>query len=270
LPAKISVVTLSLNQADYLEQAMLSVLSQDHAPLEYIVLDPGSSDASRGIIERYRDRIAQCIFEPDEGPADGLNKAFARATGEIFCYLNADDAFLPGALRRATREFAARPEVDVVLGDGMLWDSGGAALRRIFSRPYRRGATTYGAVSYVQQAMFIRAAAFRRTRGFNVHNRICWDAELFADLAQAGARFRYLPVPLGAQRRHGRALSASDGFDARNRAEKLRIAQRLLGRRPSRLEMGVMRQFFRFARFLDNPAELLEAIRWRVRAARRR
>jgi glycosyltransferase involved in cell wall biosynthesis len=270
VPAKISVVTLSLNQADFLEQAIQSVLSQDHASIEYIVVDAGSTDGSRAIIERYRGKFAHCIFEPDQGPADGLNKGFARATGEIFCYLNADDVFLPGALRCAARELEARPEVDVVLGDGELWDAGGAVLRRIFSRQYKMSAACYGAVSYVQQASFMRAAAFRRTAGFNVRNRICWDAELFADLALAGARFHYLPVLLGAQRAHGKALSATDGFAQRRLAEKSRIAQHVLGRQPSQLEMSVMREFHRFARFVDNPAELREAIRWRARLARPR
>lgn len=270
VPAKISVVTLSLNQAEFLEQAIRSVASQDYLPLEYIVVDPGSTDGSRRIIERHRGSIAHCIFEPDQGPADGLNKAFAKATGDIFCYLNADDAFLPGALQTVAREFEARPEVDVVLGDGVLWDAGGAVLRRIFSRTFNRSAVTYGAVSYVQQGSFMRAAAFRRAGGFNVQNRICWDAELLADLALAGARFHYLPVLLGAHRLHGASLSASDEIRQRRSAEKLRIAQHVLGRRPSLLEMNLMRQYFRFARFLDNPPELLEAIRWRVGPGRSR
>jgi len=265
VPAKISVVTISLNQAKFLEQAILSVLSQDHLPLEYIVVDPGSIDGSRRIIERYRDRITRCILEPDQGPADGLNKGFAVATGDIFCYLNADDAFLPGALQCAARVFESRPDVDVILGDGVLWDSQGAVLRRIFSRPYNKNAAVYGAVSYVQQGTFIRASAFRRTSGFNVRNRICWDAELLADLALAGARFHYLPVLFGAHRRHSKTLFASGGYMERALVEKVRIAQHLLGRRPSALEMIVMRQYFRFARFCANPPELLEAIRCRLR-----
>jgi len=263
-PAKISVVTLSLNQAEFLEQAILSVVSQGYAPLEYIVVDPGSSDGSRRIIERYRDRISLCILEPDQGPADGLNKAFARASGDIFCYLNADDAFLPGALQQAAREFDSRPEIDVATGDGQLWDSRGAVLRRIYSRPFKQRAAAYGAVSYVQQGSFMRASAYRRTTGFNVQNRICWDAELLLDLALAGARFHYLPALLGAHRLHGGSLSASKGFGERRLVEKIRIAGRLLGREPSAIEMSVMRQFFRFLRFFDNPPELLEAIRWRL------
>ncbi|MCB1155752.1 glycosyltransferase, partial [bacterium] len=87
---KVSVVTLSFNQADYLERAIRSVVEQDHDDIEYIVVDPGSTDGSRDIIERYRDRIATVITDPDKGPPDGLNKGFAAATGDIYAYMNAD------------------------------------------------------------------------------------------------------------------------------------------------------------------------------------
>ena len=98
---KVSVVTVSFNQARFLERAIRSVLGQDYDDIEYIVVDPGSTDGSRAIVERWRDRIDRIILEPDRGPPDGLNKGFAAATGEIFAYLNADDALLPGAVRAA-------------------------------------------------------------------------------------------------------------------------------------------------------------------------
>src|SRR6202171_6644991 len=97
--ARVSIVTISFNQAPFLERAIRSVVEQDYPDIEYIVVDPGSTDGSRDIIERYRSRISQVIYEPDHGPADGLNKGFASATGDIFGSINADDAFLPGAVR---------------------------------------------------------------------------------------------------------------------------------------------------------------------------
>ena len=99
-PLKISIVTLSFNQRAYLQEAIDSVLSQGYLDLEYIVVDPGSTDGSRDLIKSYGDRIAHCIFEPDRGAADGLNKGFERATGDVFGFLNADDLLFPGALRR--------------------------------------------------------------------------------------------------------------------------------------------------------------------------
>ena len=79
---KVTIVSISFNQAAFLEQAIRSVVDQDYGNIEYIIVDPGSTDGSHEIIERYRDRITKVIIEPDEGPADGLNKGFAHATGE--------------------------------------------------------------------------------------------------------------------------------------------------------------------------------------------
>ena len=93
---RISIVTLSYNQRTFLREAIDSVLQQDHPDLEYIVVDPGSTDGSREFIRSYGEQVAQVVFEPDQGAADGLNKGFSRATGEVFGFLNADDYLLPG------------------------------------------------------------------------------------------------------------------------------------------------------------------------------
>ena len=68
----VSIVTISFNQAEFVERTILSVLAQDYPSIEYIVVDPGSTDGSRDIIERYRSRISQVIFRPDLGAADGF------------------------------------------------------------------------------------------------------------------------------------------------------------------------------------------------------
>src|SRR4051794_19097336 len=73
---RISIVTISFNQAAFLERALESVLRQTHPDVEYIVVDPGSTDGSREIIERYRPRLAAVALEPDSGPADGMNRGF--------------------------------------------------------------------------------------------------------------------------------------------------------------------------------------------------
>ena len=87
---KFSIVTISFNQASYLEQAIRSVLGQDYADIEYIVVDAGSTDGSREIIEHYSGQIDKIIFEEDNGSADGLNKGFARATGDVYSFIEAN------------------------------------------------------------------------------------------------------------------------------------------------------------------------------------
>jgi glycosyltransferase involved in cell wall biosynthesis len=117
---RVSIVTISFNQGRFLPRAMTSVLSQDHPDVEYIVVDPGSSDSSRELIRSQASRIAHVVLEPDSGPPDGLNHGFAHATGNVLGYVNADDALLPGAVREAVAYLSANPDVDVVYGDGYL------------------------------------------------------------------------------------------------------------------------------------------------------
>lgn len=95
---RITVVTPSFNQAQFLETTMLSVLGQCYENLEYIVMDGGSNDGSVEIIRRHESKLAHWTSGPDGGQAAALNNAFARATGDIFCWLNSDDFFIPGAL----------------------------------------------------------------------------------------------------------------------------------------------------------------------------
>ena len=133
LALKITIVTISYNQAHFIEQAIRSVIEQEGVPLEYIVVDPGSTDGSREIIERYRDRLATVIFERDRGPADGLNKGFAAATGDIFGFLNSDDYLLPGSLAKIRSYFQDHRGIDVVSGHGLIVDGLGKVLRRNYS-----------------------------------------------------------------------------------------------------------------------------------------
>ena len=108
---KFSIVTVSFNQRQYLEEALASVLGQDYPAIEYIVVDPGSTDGSRELIESFRDRLASMIFEPDQGAADGLNKGFQQASGDIFAFLNSDDVLLPGAMKSGKPGVRAEPEL---------------------------------------------------------------------------------------------------------------------------------------------------------------
>src|SRR5581483_7621959 len=136
-PPLVSIVTPCFNSARFLERTIASVLAQDYPALEYLVMDGGSTDETLAILERYRGRL-EFQSERDRGPADAVNKGFARSKGEILAWLNADDEYAPGAVSAAVRHLTAHPEVDVVYGEGFWIDEAGAKLDRYPTRsPYQ-------------------------------------------------------------------------------------------------------------------------------------
>lgn len=103
---KISVITPSYNQARFIEQTIRSVLLQGYPNLEYIIIDGGSSDGSREIIRKYEPWLTYWVSEPDRGQSHAINKGFKHATGDVLCWLNSDDYYLPDALLTVGRMLA--------------------------------------------------------------------------------------------------------------------------------------------------------------------
>ena len=266
---KVSIVTISFNQAGFLERAIRSVLQQDHDDIEYMVVDAGSTDGSRDIIERYGDRIAKVIFEPDDGPADGLNKGFAQATGEICGYINADDAYLPGAVRKAQQVFAADPSLDVVHAHGYIVDRECIALRRFRSDRFDPWRFAYGAVVVMQQSTFFKREAFEAVGGFNPDNRIWWDAELLLDLCLAGKSFKLVNDYWAIFTLHEASISGvrrlktnSDRFShLAKEAERTRIRlfEKVMKRPPTSTD-AVLRLAAYLRKWLGSPVNLF----WRI------
>lgn len=258
-----SVVTISYNQAPFLRAAIESVLDQRRsgASVQYIVCDPGSADGSRDIIDSYGADIDVRVFERDDGPADGLNRGFARACGKIYCYINSDDYFLPHAFAQASCFFADHPDVDVIIGHALVVDAQGRTLRRVWSEPYSRFTVAHGAHVQIQPSTFIRAAAFREARGFDITDRSNWDGSLLDRLYLAGARFAVVDAFFSAYRLHAGSITLSGRMVERHRESQSRRFNALMGREQRRSD-HVIAALLRIGKHLRWPNRTLERLRY--------
>jgi len=259
---KISIVTVSFNQRAYLQEAMDSVLSQGYPELEYIVVDPGSTDGSRELIQSYSDRIAQVIFEPDKGAADGLNKGFSHATGEVFGFLNSDDILMPGSLQLVSDFFQRHPDCDMAMGNGYKIDGEGRKTRHFRARDFTAKRYVYGGTQWLQQSTFVRAGAYLRSPKFNTENRTCWDGELFVNIASQGAKVGYIDADLAGFRIHGKSISGSGQLNAQYKRDCRRIFRQIRGHDWSAMD--------EMLRLLYRMEGMLIRIGWGVRGVVRR
>lgn len=204
---KISIVTISFNQEKYLSACIGSILSQTDCDLEYIVVDPGSTDGSRAIIDSYGDRIIK-VYEKDAGPADGLNKGFARATGDVYGFINSDDYLLPGALKEITERFKTGGHNIFVTGGGFSENETGARTR-IHPNKLTSQGMLYRSDVMFQQSTFFPAALFKLVNGFNTQNKTCWDYELFLRFLLLGAKHQVTNKDLAVFRLHQGSISGS-------------------------------------------------------------
>ena len=256
---KFSIVTISFNQAQFLEAAILSVLNQDYPDVEYIVVDPGSTDGSQDIIEKYRGRIQHVVYEKDSGPADGLNKGFNRATGDVFGFLNADDELMPNALNEIATAFNKALQADVISGCGYFVNSVGSILGPIVPTKLTPWLFAYGGVTIFQQGTFFRSSYFRKVGGFNVNNCTCWDGELFLDMALDGARFSTIGSDIAYFRLHDGSITGSGRLDLKYRLDCDRLFAKVTGRQ------RVMADDFigwvaSFVKLVINPAYLVRRL----------
>ena len=211
----VSIVTPSYNQAPYLEQTIRSVLEQDYiqkgGQIEYILIDGGSSDGSREIIRRYASLLDYWVSEPDRGQTDAINKGFARAHGEIFAWLNSDDAYLPNAVSEAVDYLQANPEAGMVYGDANLIDAKGKIVGAFPARQtdYRR--LLRGSVHIPQQSAFFRAALWRQVGPLDPSFYFAMDYDLWVRLARVSS-LHYRPCLWANFRLHpgGKSVVADD------------------------------------------------------------
>jgi len=192
--SRISLVTPSYNQATFLEATLESVHGQNYPDLEHVVIDGGSSDGSKTIIQRFAPRLAYWVSEPDSGQYDALNKGFDRTTGEIMGWLNSDDLHLPWTLQTVTWIFNTLPDVEwISTRYPMRVDSHGRTLATSFINGFNRQAFMQGAHSanhwslgwIMQEGTFWRRSLWERAGAYlDTQYKLAADFELWTRFYQ--------------------------------------------------------------------------------------
>src|SRR5256714_1221088 len=202
----VSIVTPSYNQAAFLEETLRSVLDQDYEPIEYLVVDDGSTDSSPEIVERHADRLAWWTRQENAGQVAALNRGFARSTGELMGYLNSDDTLLPGAIARMVEELERDPELLLVYGDALYTDDASRQTGYLRSREFDVVEMVRWADNHVVQPSTLwRREAWDRFGPLNEDGWYFFDFEFF--LRFPPERVRRIPQPLSTYRIHSEAKS---------------------------------------------------------------
>jgi glycosyltransferase involved in cell wall biosynthesis len=199
-PPSISVITPSLNQGVFIEDAILSVARQNYPNFEHIVVDGGSTDETLATLRRYPH--LRWISEPDRGQSDAINKGFQMAGGDLVVWLNADDYYLPGAFAAIGRFAEANPSADVIYGDCVFVDRWGRLVRYKTEHGFDRLVLLYYGC-YIDSTAFLARRLVKEGLLLDISYRACMDYEYFVHLANAGKTFAYLNRPLTAFRWHG-------------------------------------------------------------------
>lgn len=202
---KISIVTPSFNQAQFLERTILSVLNQNYPNLEYIIIDGGSADGSVEIIKKYEKYLAYWVSEPDEGQGNAINKGFHKSTGEILAWLCSDDIYLPESLTAIAPLFT-KNRADLVYGNTYLINEKdkifGEHRNVSYSKHFSKAAVINRIFSISQPSMFWRRELFIKVGGVN--EKLCnvLDNDLIIKFLLADSKVIYVRGFISCERLH--------------------------------------------------------------------
>ena len=221
---KISVVTPSYNQGEYIEETIRSVLLQGYPNLEYIVIDGASTDNTARILNLYRSELTYCVSEPDNGQSNAINKGFNQATGEIMAWLNSDDRYLPHTLWRVAVAFDTY-QADMVAGGCTLLEGNsytpikthhnampvGKVVTLPFDRLLKIDECGQKGEFFYQPEVFWRKELWENTGGY-VDEKLHYsmDYELWLRMAHSNAQIIHIPDALVLFRIHEQQKTYGD------------------------------------------------------------
>lgn len=208
----VSIVIPNLNKAPFLEETLKSLFAQEYTKLEIIVVDGGSTDGSKEIFERYRDRFAHYITEPDQGQADAVNKGFALARGELIAWLNSDDIYFPWTVRRAVERFRVHSELSLLYGDCVFIDGESRFLRYFVEvEPFDEYRLRNCSDFIMQPTTFFRRTVWEAVGGLDTALHYAFDYEFWCRLARSGRTMEYVPEIMAANRVYDETKTSAGG-----------------------------------------------------------
>lgn len=201
---KISIVTPSYNQGKYIEETIKSVLNQNYKNFEHIIFDNKSTDNTLDILKKYNHLIWRS--ERDSGQTNAINKGLAKASGDILCYLNSDDALAPSALEFTAKYFKNNEDVDLVYGNCILIDSESRVIKTRKSEEFNLSRLLYLGYSYIQQpSTFFRKSVLENVGYFDESLKYVMDYDYWIRVARKDKTLKYVDKDLSMMRIHREA-----------------------------------------------------------------
>lgn len=222
---RITIVTPSYNQAQFIRETIESIINQGYPNLEYIIVDGGSTDGTLDIIREYEEYITWWVSEKDNGQSDALRKGFERATGEIMGWLNSDDVYFPHALFRVAEAYNQEPSASLYIGGVAVGAINDGPIRRVRMPPPRwTWWIKYGQFMVLQQGSFYNRKDYEVVGGIDPEIYIRMDGDIMYRLLQHNPKAMIINHPLGFFRWHG-ATKSSNSIDVYRREQDKWLGQ---------------------------------------------
>ncbi|WP_109673200.1 glycosyltransferase family 2 protein [Dyadobacter jejuensis] len=206
---KLTIITPSYNQGDFLERTILSIINQGYPNLEYMIIDGGSTDHSVEVIRKYEKHLTYWVSEKDKGQVDAINKGLARATGEYIAFQNSDDVYFPGTLRRFGQAAQQRPD-DILYGDLFMITTDDEVTELLKTTSYSLQCQLLEGMQIHNQSLFFKKSLVDRHGPFDAQFRFAFDYEFITRYTIDGkSTVRKVEGLAGALRVHADAKSST-------------------------------------------------------------